>query len=57
VLTELNRFIWPGPDIRPDPGSGSAVMGALPDWLFKQAREAFVARQTHRKIRHVKRSQ
>src|SRR3954471_3508767 len=34
VVTELNRFIWPGPDIRPVPDSGTPFYDALPDWLF-----------------------
>jgi hypothetical protein len=42
VLTELNRFIWPGPDIRPAPGSDSPFYDALPDWLFVRVREGIV---------------
>lgn len=42
VLTESNRFVWPGPDIRPvDTESG--YYGALPPALFKEVREKFVA--------------
>jgi hypothetical protein len=29
ITTEVNRFIWPGPDIRPVPGGGAAY-GLLP---------------------------
>ena len=29
ITTEINRFIWPGPDIRPVPSGGSAY-GLLP---------------------------
>lgn len=29
ITTEVNRFIWPGPDIRPVPGGGEAY-GLLP---------------------------
>ncbi|MGQ0835917.1 MAG: type II toxin-antitoxin system PemK/MazF family toxin [Gammaproteobacteria bacterium] len=29
ITTEVNRFIWPGPDIRPTPGGGEAY-GLLP---------------------------
>jgi hypothetical protein len=29
ITTEINRFIWPGPDIRPVPGGGPAY-GLLP---------------------------
>lgn len=35
VLTDLNSFLWPGPDLRPTPGKGAAsvVMGLLPEKL------------------------
>lgn len=29
ITTEVNRFVWPGPDIRPVPGGGTAY-GLLP---------------------------
>ncbi|HEY0130299.1 MAG TPA: type II toxin-antitoxin system PemK/MazF family toxin [Allosphingosinicella sp.] len=38
VVTELNRFIWPGPDIRPMPETGAPFYDALPDWLFERVR-------------------
>jgi hypothetical protein len=44
VLTELNRFLWPGPDIRPAPGSDSPFYDALPDWLFERVRNGIVGR-------------
>jgi hypothetical protein len=40
VVTEFNRFIWPGPDIRPVPGSDAPFFDALPDWLFERVRQA-----------------
>jgi hypothetical protein len=42
VLTELNRFIWPGPDIRIAPGSETPFYDALPDWLFFKVREGIL---------------
>lgn len=39
ILTELNRFIWPGPDVRPAPGRESPLYDALPEWLFKKIRD------------------
>lgn len=36
VTRELNRFTWPGPDIRPD-SDGEAVLGILPASLIEQA--------------------
>jgi len=40
MVDELNRFIWPGPDIRPVPGSDAPYYDALPDWLFERVRQA-----------------
>ena len=40
VLTEMNRFDWPGPDIRPVGGDGDPFFGAVPDWLFVKVRGA-----------------
>ncbi len=37
VVAEVNRFLWPGPDVRPLQG-GSPFYGAIPDWLFVQVR-------------------
>ena len=36
VTREYNRFIWPGPDIRPN-ASGEAVIGNLPASLIERA--------------------
>ena len=44
VLTELNRFIWPGPDVRLSPDSDSPFYDALPDWLFERVRSGIVRR-------------
>ena len=40
VITEMNRFVWPGPDIRPVGGKGDPFYGAVPDWLFVKVRDA-----------------
>jgi hypothetical protein len=44
VLTDANRFIWPGPDLRPvRPGDPSTVAyGYLPRALFHAVRDKFV---------------
>jgi hypothetical protein len=42
VLTELNRFIWPGPDVRIAPGQPSPIYDAIPDWLFFDVRGGVV---------------
>jgi hypothetical protein len=46
VLTEANRFVWPGPDLRPgvngDPSS--IAYGSLPEKLFERIRLGFLAK-------------
>lgn len=55
VLTEMNRFIWPGPDIRPVGEAGDPYYGAIPDWLFVQVRAAIGDRVRTGKLRVTKR--
>lgn len=45
VLTEANRFVWPGPDLRPaEPGNAESVAyGPLPNGLFETIRLKFIA--------------
>jgi len=45
ALTEANRFVWPGPDLRPArPGdAASIVYGPLPYALFETIRLKFIA--------------
>jgi len=45
VLTEANRLIWPGPDLRPvTPGDAASVgYGQLPYALFEEIRLKFIA--------------
>jgi hypothetical protein len=43
ITTDINRFIWPGPDIRPVPAGGYAY-GLLPDAM------------THDLIAHIKKN-
>jgi hypothetical protein len=38
VTSELNRFVWPGPDIRPAKGNDSPLYGAIPARLFDQVK-------------------
>jgi hypothetical protein len=50
VLTESNRFAWPGPDLRPlDTDNG--YYGPLPPALFDEVKRRFV--DLARKARHV----
>ncbi|MFS8145292.1 plasmid maintenance toxin (PemK-like) [Rhizobium sp. BR 249] len=41
VLTESNRFVWPGPDIRPVEDE-SGYLGPLPPALFNEVKRRFV---------------
>ena len=49
VLSESNRFVWPGPDIRPVE-TDTGYFGALPPALFAEVKRRFVElarRQAH----------
>ena len=52
---ELNRFFWPGYDLRPRP-NGSYEYGMLPQGLFEQLRQGILARQRNRKGRILTRA-
>jgi len=58
VLTEANRFAWPGPDLRPlKPGDAASVaFGPLPYALFEDIRQKFLAALRARTSRTVPRS-
>lgn len=45
VLTDANRFAWPGPDLRPAPGEdvSSVGIGLLPRSLYNEVRDRFIA--------------
>ena len=48
-LDELNRFAWPGYDLRPIPGrAGEYANGMLPKALFERLREGILERQRAR---------
>lgn len=57
VQTELNRFIWPGPDIRVAPGQSSPVYDAIPDWLFFEVRDAIVRRHAAGRLKVTRRTE
>jgi len=44
VVTEANRFAWPGPDLRLKKAGGlaSITYGLLPEALFKEVKEKFL---------------
>jgi len=39
VTTEVNQFIWPGPDIRPAKEADTPLYGAIPAKLFNQTKQ------------------
>ena len=59
VLTEANDFIWPGPDLRPLPGSDPSTVayGFLPPGFMKMLRERLEQRRRERRYRVIGRSQ
>lgn len=57
VVTELNRFIWPGPDIRIVPGQASPFYDALPDWLFLRVRQAILRHANSGRLEVTKRTE
>lgn len=58
VVTEANKFSWPGPDLRPVvSGSLTTVAyGELPADLFRKVRDAFVREYQQRRARLVQRT-
>lgn len=57
VISERNRFTWPGPDLRPIPGSSDRFdYGVLPPTFFRKLQEAIFERIRARKLGDVPRS-
>lgn len=59
ILTEANRFTWPGPDLRPGkPGEASSILyGELPAKLSKEIRDKFIAAYKAGKTNMVRRTE
>lgn len=59
VLTEANRFVWPGPDLRLTQSGdlSSVAYGLLPRALFKEVITKFCAAVTARQARVVPRTE
>lgn len=57
VISEVNEFVWPGPDLRPLPGrdESTIVHGVLPPKLFSYVRDQFLARLERNKATRVHR--
>jgi hypothetical protein len=57
-LDELNRFVWPGYDLRPIPGhSDKYDYGMLPRSLFQRLQQGILARQKARAGRMISRNE
>lgn len=52
VISETNVFPWPGPDVRPVPGTGSPVYGFVPNNYFRHV----LLQLAKRRIRAVRRT-
>lgn len=58
VLSEANRFQWPGPDLRPVPGGADATIayGLLPAALYDLTRTKWLAAFDNRQVGQVDRT-
>jgi len=56
VLTESNRFVWPGPDMRPV-DSDTGYCGPLPPALFDEVKRRFVELARSQRHRATSRSE
>lgn len=57
VTTEMNRFVWPGPDIRPAPGAATPLYGHISATLYETLRSQIVRNATEQRMRMPKRSE
>jgi hypothetical protein len=59
VVTEVNRFVWPGADLRPVPRGDHERFdyGFLPPSLFRQIRDRLLAAAAAQRLRVVPRSE
>lgn len=59
VLSEANRFAWPGPDLRmtSDGDASSVVYGMLPERFFERVRTSFLSLLKASKANLVRRTE
>jgi hypothetical protein len=60
VLTEANRFVWPGPDLRPaQPGDDptDVSFGLLPSVIYNQVRDKWLAAYDRHLVQHITRTE
>jgi hypothetical protein len=59
IVTETNDFLWPGPDLRPRPGTKPPRFeyGMLPARFFAHVRDRILQTHLERRLRSVPRSE
>lgn len=58
VTDDLNRFVWPGPDLRPIPGRPATfAYGLIPAALYEQVRLAVLDHAREGRARRTKRTE
>ncbi len=58
VLSEVNRFAWPGPDLRPvSVQKDTCLYGFLPEGVFASIRREFLKLRDQKRIRVVPRTE
>ncbi|CDX29146.1 conserved hypothetical protein [Mesorhizobium plurifarium] len=59
LVSETNDFLWPGPDLRPIPGSSPTRFhyGMLPPRFYAHLRDRILQAHARRKLRQVQRSE
>lgn len=58
ILSELNRFVWPGPDLRPLSATSTRyAYGLLPEALFETVRRKWLAAYDRSRVAEVVRTE
>ncbi len=58
VVTEVNNFVWPGPDLRPLPQDGNRFdYGLLPPSLFRRIRDQMMVHGAAAQVQFVPRTE
>jgi hypothetical protein len=56
MISELNEFTWPGPDLRPIAGADRTAYGFLPPRFFNFVREKYIELHNTRRSKTVPRT-
>lgn len=59
IVNEVNRFVWPGPDLRPISAKATDTVdyGFLPPVLFRQVKEKLIATAKAQRIKTTPRTE